>query len=94
MIDPYEFHSLTLYSPARVMIEITPDDDNDLDRVCKALRIYNPGGAAATVALKTAGGSTVSITVLATSLWIENVVVTKVFATGTDGGLVIHGYTD
>lgn len=73
---------------------ITPDDANDLPRVCKALRIYNPTTAAVTVTLTSTGGSTITLDIPASTLWIEEIVTQKVFATGTSVGITIHGYSD
>ncbi len=94
MYDPYAFFGTNLYSPSRLMVLITPSDDDDLDRACKALRIFNTTASVASVAIETVGGSSVTIKVPASSLVIENVIVNKVLDTGTDAGLEIHGYTD
>lgn len=93
MFNPYSRHGASLESAPTLIVPITPDDDADLLRACKALRIYN-SGAAATVHITTTGGSDVTLDIPAATLWIEEVVVQKVHETGTSAGLTIHGYSD
>jgi hypothetical protein len=91
--NPYFNTGPNLQNAATRLIAISQDDVNNLSQVCKGLRIYN-SGAAATIRITTAGGDDVTLNIPAATLWIEEVVVSKVWDTGTTDGLVIHGYTD
>jgi hypothetical protein len=71
---------------------ITPSDTVDLAEFATALRIWNPGGSAATIVIETVDGDTVTLTVPATSLTVEPVYTARVRVTGTTAGLIIHGY--
>lgn len=92
--NPYFNHGPSLDNAATRVIPITPDDDADLPRACKALRIYNPTAAAVTVKLTSTGGDTVTLDIPPSTLWIEEIVTQKVFETGTSVGITIHGYSD
>lgn len=94
MDDPYLHNAANLENSATKIISITPDDDDPIAQVCKALRIYNPNTAAATIHIVTKGGSDVTLTIPASCLWTEPAIVTHVKAAGTSAGLIIHGYTD
>lgn len=94
MDNPYLRHAANLENSASKIIEITPDDVLPLDQVCKALRIFNPNAAAATIVIVTTGGSEVTLTIPASCLWTEPAIVTHVKATGTTAELILHGYTD
>lgn len=43
MTDPYETYGVSLTSPARDLVPVTPDDDADLAIVAKALLIHEAG---------------------------------------------------
>jgi hypothetical protein len=92
--DPYENHGANLMNSARVMLPITPSDTDDLLRVCKSIRIWNAATTPSTVTFTTVGGSVVTITVPANSVWTEPAVIVRVHDTGTTPGLELHGYTD
>lgn len=93
MRNPYKYHGLSLIAPSRRVIEITPSS-SELDTVVKSLRIYNPEDTEQTVTYLPVGQTEeVTITVLPKSIWIENVVVSKVTATSSPS-VEIHGYSD
>jgi hypothetical protein len=94
--DPYSReYDRALGNPASDIFLITPNDENDLQRGVKALRIYNPTSGAATLSVVTADGTTVSgLYIPAGALWTEPLRVSRVRATGTTASLIIHGYTD
>ena len=94
MHDPYGRDTPGVSDPANNLITITPDDAEDLSVGVKALRIFNPNTDAATIALVTMLGKTVTLTVPASCVWIEPVRALRVLETGTTAELVIHGYTD
>jgi hypothetical protein len=97
MLNPYENHGANLENAAtRVFsIAVPANDVTPLPQVIKALRIWNPDGAAAhTVSYVTIKGDTVTITVPANSLWVEKVVMTQIMQTGTYAGIILHGYSD
>lgn len=94
MFDPYSRDTPGVADPANDLFLITPNDDNDLLRGVKALRIWNPTDSAATLTVTTVRGTTITLTVPAQSLWVESLRVSAVKETGTAAGLVIHGYTD
>jgi hypothetical protein len=94
MNDPYFSHGPTLENGATSVILITPDDNADLPKVCKALRIWNPNPTPAVIRITPKDGGTVDLTVPANSLWTEPTITTKVSLTGTTAGLIIHGYSD
>jgi hypothetical protein len=92
--NPYEHYGPNLTNSATRMFSITPSDTDELARVCKSIRIWNPDTVSHTVSFVTSGGDTVTVTVPANSVWTEPAVVKKVLTTGTNGLLVIHGYSD
>jgi hypothetical protein len=92
--NPYEHYGPNLANSATRMFSITPDDGNELVRVCKSLRIWNPDAASHAVTFVTTGGDTVTVTVPANSVWIEPAVIKQVLLTGTNALLVLHGYSD
>lgn len=94
MLNPYANHGANLENAATRLIAITPDDVNDLAQVIKGLRIYNPNASPADVQITTVDGDTVVVSVPAASLWIEPVVISRVWATNTTTGIVLHGLTD
>lgn len=94
MFNPYENHGANLMNSATRVFLITPDDDANLEQACKAIRIWNPDAAAKTVTFVTVKGDEVTVTIPATSVWVEPAVIEKVLETGTSALLVIHGYSD
>lgn len=94
MFDPYARDVPSVNDPANDLFLIDPSDSAELTRGVKALRIFNPSASAATIAVITVGGSSLSLTVPAESLWVEPLRVRAINASGTTAGLVIHGYTD
>lgn len=93
-MDPYKRNGSSLETPARRIFLITPDDNNDLARTAKALRIWNPTTADATISLVTDFGDAITLDVPAGALIIEPVVTDRVRSTGTTAALKIHGYSD
>jgi hypothetical protein len=93
-VNPYGNTGPNLENASIYPYLIAPDDGADLPRVCKALRIYNPTAGAVTVKLTSTGGSTITITIPPSTLWVEEIVTQKVFLTGTSVGITIHGYSD
>lgn len=95
MRNPYENHGPNLANSATKMFVIIPLDDTDLERVCKSIRIWNPDAAnAATIRFSTLDGDDITVNVPPMSVWTEPCVITRVHATGTSAGLIIHGYSD
>lgn len=93
MKNPYDGYFDKLTS-ARKSFDITPSDTEQLSYAAKALRIYNPTGAAITVKVETSGGDTPTWDFPANSLTVESVMIVRVFATGTSAGIKLHGYSD
>jgi len=74
---------------------ITPDDDNELPKAVKGLRVYNSAATAATIRFDTIDGDTVTLDFPATTLVYEDIAVSKVYETGTTAtDLTIHGLSD
>lgn len=93
--NPYRRHAGTLTNSASHMFLITPNDEQELLRVCKAIRIWNPSqDNPATVRFETIDGSDVTVTVPPLSVWTEPAIVKKVFETNTTDAVIIHGYSD
>lgn len=92
--NPYAHYGPNLTNSATKMFPIVPSDTDELARVCKSIRIWNPDAAAHTVSFVTAGGDTVTVSVPANALWTEPAVIKQVLFTGTSALLVIHGYSD
>lgn len=92
--NPYTNHGPNLENSATRVLLITPDDDSELARVCKAIRIWNPEATAQTVTYITVDGDEATVTVPASTLWVEAVVVKQVKETGTGATLIIHGLSD
>lgn len=92
--NPYLNHGPNLVNSATSVFAIAPSDDADLPKVIKALRVWNPDAAAATIHYRTVDGDEVTVSVPASTLWTEPAVMDKVFATGTSATLVLHGYSD
>ena len=84
-------------SPARRIEAVVPDDGADLPVPAKALRIWNPGDAEATVSLVAVGapeGAPATAIPVPPGLSVEPLMVRRVAAAGTDGALTIHAYVD
>lgn len=94
MIDPYKKDTPGMSDPAKNLILITPDDENDIPVGVKALRIFNSNGTTSTVAVITATGDAVSLNIPALSLWSEPLRIERLMDTGTSAGVIVHGYTD
>lgn len=97
MLNPYVHHGANLENAAtRVFAIAVPGDDaTQLPQVIKALRIYNPDGAAAhTVTYVTIGGDTVTVTIPASTVLVEKAVIQQINQTGTYAGIILHGYSD
>lgn len=97
MLNPYENHGANLENSAtRVFqIAIPADDTTELQQVVKAIRIWNPDGAAShTLTYVTVKDDEVTITIPANSVWVESAVIKQVNKTGTYAGLILHGYSD
>jgi hypothetical protein len=92
--NPYAHYGPNLANSATHMFPITPSDTDELPRVCKSIRIWNPDTVSHTVTFVTTAGDTVTVTVPANSLWVEPAVVKQVTVAGTNALLVIHGYSD
>lgn len=92
--NPYEHHGPNLTNSATRMFSIAPSDTDELSRVCKSIRIWNPDAASHAITFVTVGGDTVTVTVPANSVWTEPAVIKQVLLTGTNALLVIHGYSD
>ncbi|USM11598.1 hypothetical protein vBCbaSRXM_153 [Citromicrobium phage vB_CbaS-RXM] len=94
MNDKYEgLVRPNLHKTGQDMFAISPNDNEELELVAKALRIYNDTDEMQTLTFITYSGRTVQIKVPPTALIYEDVMVRKVMDTGT-GALSIHGYTD
>lgn len=94
MLDPYTYHGANLMNSARKMFQILPSDTDQVESVCKAIRIWNPNNTAETVRFLTYSGEDITVWVPANSVWTEPTVITQVFETGTTSQLIIHGYSD
>lgn len=94
MIDPYKKDTPGMSDPAKNLILITPDDDNDIPVGVKALRIFNSNASTATIAVITATGDEAAFSIPALSLWSEPLRINRLMDTGTSAGVVVHGYTD
>lgn len=83
-VDNFEGYKVSLDAPAEDAFSITPDDDNDLAVVTRALLL----DAAGDVAVITAKGTTITLPLQA---GINSVRVKRVLETGTTEGLTIIG---
>lgn len=92
--DPFARDTPGVADPANDCFLITPSDSADIPKGVKALRIWNPTAAVATITLTTVTGSVVTISFPPTSLVIEPIRARRIAATGTTAALVIHGYSD
>lgn len=86
-------YAASLLSSAKRMTSITPDDNNDLPFVIKAIRLYNPLDTAANLSFRTVSGDDVILT-FQPGLYREDVQIVRVFATNTTDGIILHGYHD
>lgn len=93
MFDPYASDTPGMGEPARDLVPLTPDDDNDLAVGVKALRIYNPLETAATIYVITAAGVARDFKVPAACVWTEPLRINRLLEATTDG-IEVHGYTD
>ena len=96
MNNPHANWSASPTSPARMALEVTPDDATDLPETAKALRIWNPSDAMAAIAVQpvSAGdGDAPVVLMVPPGLTVEPLAVRRVLATGTDGALVVHAYS-
>lgn len=85
-IDDYTRYSGGLESPIVCAVEVTPDDDADIQRVSRALHIGTAGDLRATMA----GGPTVTFRGLSTG-W-HPLRVSRVHATGTTASDIVAGW--
>ena len=93
MFDPYAHDAPSVADPANNIIDLTPDDDNDLATGVKALRLFNTTNAVATLAAVTITGNTVALKVPANALVVEPLRIKRLLET-TTAGLEVQGYTD
>lgn len=95
MSDPYANLSPSGWeAPSSAVYLVVPNDDAALPRVARQLRIWNPGATVQTVTFKTYDGGQITLNFPPQSLTFEDVLVTKVFETGTGASLIIHAYSN
>ncbi len=94
MFDPYARDTPGVSDPANSMYLIEPSDSEELPKGVKALRVWNPNDADATLVVITKAGDLISLSIPARTVWVEALRVTVVRESGTTSGLEIHGYTD
>lgn len=95
--DDLDAHEPSLTSPSRRFPLLTPADNAELSVYPKALRIWNPGAAGATIRFTPIGESNDAIGAAVTvklNAGADEVAcgVRRIWATGTDPTLEIHGY--
>lgn len=94
-LDPYARYDRNLDAAASILFLITPSDDEPLWRGIKRIRIYNSTEEVLQVTLKaTRSEDPVTLAVPPLSIIWEDLRVDWVYDTGTDTGLVLHGYSD
>lgn len=94
MFDPYKKDTPGMSDPAKNVVLLTPDDDNDIIVGVKALRIFNSNATTATIAVITVTGDPASLNIPALTLWTEPLRIMRLLDTGTSNGVIVHGYTD
>lgn len=86
MSDKFEGNTAGLDSPPENLLEITPDDGNDLSSTLRCVNV----AAAGTLRVTTVGGSTATVYVAA-GIWFP-IRAKRVFATGTSATGIVGGW--
>lgn len=95
LVNPLRSHVPSRGSPATRAVPVAASDAADLATYAKALRVFNPAGAAATVRVTYAEEANDQATVdlvFPPGLTIEPSAVRRVWKTGTGAGLSIIAY--
>jgi hypothetical protein len=92
--DPYRRYNTTYDAPAAEIFRILPSDTDLVAKGVKRIRVFNPVTEVMMCRIRCVKGEPVDLAIPPLSIIWEDLRVVQVFDTGTDDGLIVHGYTD